>query len=97
MYDNIGSKIKGLAIGLFIASSIAGFVFGVELLQDCEELFGVAVMIITPIVAYLNSWLIFGLGELVDNSREIAYNTRALREEDSKIKWKDISKMNIDE
>lgn len=70
MYDNIGKKIKGLAIATFIieavASVIAGFIFALE-----GEDFGAFLLLLGPFAAWLSSWLLYGFGELVDKVMDI--------------------------
>ena len=78
MYDNIGSKIKGLAEGVFIGEAVLSAIVGIALLASGEDLIltGFLVLLFGPIVAWVSSWLLYGFGELIDRVCEIAQNTR---------------------
>ena len=79
MYDNIGSKIKGLAKALFIIEAIWTIISGIVLLciDDRNNAFlAVFLFIGGPIFAWISSWLLYGFGELIDKVCEIATNTR---------------------
>ena len=65
MYDNIGSKIKGLAKGTFIVETLAAVITGIILWTDGDELWGPLVLFCGPIVAWISSWLLYGFGELI--------------------------------
>lgn len=81
MYDNIGGKIKGLAKASFIVAAIAEVITGIALMAADEDLilYGLLVMVVGPIVAWVSSWLLYGFGELIDRVCEIAKNTRTSR------------------
>ena len=80
MYDNIGSKIKGLAKVTFIVEAICAIIAGIALcFSDEEGLIFTGLFIVIPIgalIAWVQSWLLYGFGELIDNTSEIAKNTR---------------------
>ena len=77
MYENIGGKIKMLAVWtaiLGIASSVA---FGFYILIDEEEFFGgLLIAVLGSLVSWVSTWLLYGFGELIEKVTEIAYNTR---------------------
>ena len=78
MYENIGSKIKGLATTIFVIEALASVVVGIVLLATDEALvlFGLMSLIGGPIVAWVSSFLLYGFGELIDKASEIEKNTR---------------------
>lgn len=78
MYDNIGGKIKGLAKASFIVAAIAEVITGIALMAADEDLilYGLLVMVVGPIVAWVSSWLLYGFGELIDKASDIERNTR---------------------
>ncbi len=78
MYDNIGGKIKGLAKATFIVEAIAAVITGIALMATDEDLigYGLLVMLLGPIVAWVSSWLLYAYGELVDKACDIERNTR---------------------
>ena len=79
MYGNIGGKIKGLAKAFFIVEAIVAVIAGIALMASDENLifFGVLSLILGPVVAWVSSWLLYGFGELIDNTRDIERNTRS--------------------
>ena len=78
MYDNIGGKIKGLAKASFIVATIAEVITGIALMAADEDLilYGLLVMVVGPIVAWVSSWLLYGFGELINKASDIERNTR---------------------
>ena len=77
MYDNIGSKIKGLAKVTFYVEAVAAIIGGIALMVEDEDLaaMGLLLMIVGPLVAWVSTWLIYGFGELIDKACDIAQNT----------------------
>ena len=78
MYENIGSKIKGLATTIFVIEAIASVILGIVLLATDEALIllGIITLIGGPIVAWVSSFLLYGFGELIDKTSKIEENTR---------------------
>ena len=84
MFNNIGRKIKTLAkvicwIGI-IASVLAGVAMIVGSLSSYAPAMGIVTGILTAVLGSLFSWVgsfvMVGFGELVENTAEIAANTR---------------------
>jgi len=82
MYNNIGKKIKTLAIVFAIieaaGSIIGGLVLLVEALDYDEDMIPVALLllIVGPLFAWISSWMFYGFGELIEKVTIIARNTR---------------------
>lgn len=74
MYSNIGKKIKSLTKALSIVLMVLSFIAGLVLCVIDEELIatGIVTMILTPLVIWASSFLVYGFGELVDKTSEIA-------------------------
>ena len=78
MFNNIGAKIKGLAevfaiVGIFIAC-----VTGVLFMSSGDETFiivGLGIMIGGSIAAWISGCVLYGYGEMVENSAKTAKNT----------------------
>ena len=68
MFDNIGEKIKKLAIVIFAIEGVAAFILGFCLIITVTKfaVLGFILMIIGPIVALISSWLLYGFGVLVE-------------------------------
>ena len=91
-YDNIGGKIKGWAKWMFAIEAIAAVIIGFVLVAQDEDmiLIGLLVVVFGLIVAWVSSWLLYGYGQLIENSDIIAeeYNRKNEKHE------KDVAKSN---
>ena len=91
-YDNIGGKIKGWAKWIFAIEAIAAVISGFVLMAQDEDmiLIGLLVVVFGSIVAWVSSWLLYGYGQLIENSDIIAeeYNRKNEKHE------KDVAKSN---
>ena len=70
MYNNIGSKIKGLAARVFAVEAIIAVITGFAILisSDFEgALWAILTIIFGPIVAWISSWILYAFGEMVEN------------------------------
>ena len=76
-YDNIGGKIKGLAKAAFIVEAIAAVISGLVMFAEDDDMFLIALLvaIVGPIVAWVGSWLLYGFGQLIENSDTLVKNT----------------------
>ena len=77
MFDNIGSKIKSLAMILFILGVIASFVFEIYFFLLEEGILGVCYWFLGLIASYLSALLLYGFGEIITKLTEIEKNTGA--------------------
>ena len=71
MFENIGGKIKGLAVVIFIILTIAAVIAAFFLIgtgNDGSVLFGILLLIIGPLTALITSWFLYGFGQLIENS-----------------------------
>ena len=74
MYDNIGGKIKVLSIVIFIFESLVAVAAGCSILAESfaneyiSHISGLFILILGPIVAWISSWLLYGFGQLIENS-----------------------------
>ncbi len=78
MFNNIGSKIKGLAIVISLGGITLSLVTGIVLyaLSDVffEELGIIAIVIavLGSVLSWIGSFFAYGFGELIENSAKIA-------------------------
>ena len=86
-YENIGNKIKGLAQMTFVVEAIAAVIIGIALMATDEDLilYGLLVLIVGPIIAWVSSWLLYGFGQLVENSDIIAAEYNRKNEKHEKV------------
>lgn len=74
MFDNIGGKIKKLASFIAWLGIIISIIIGIAFMATDEELFlvGLIIAIIGGVSSWVGSFLLYGFGELVENSSIIA-------------------------
>ena len=75
MWNNIGKKLKGLAIVVFIIEALASVITGLLLIEETDA--GIILLLAGPLAAWISSWMLFGFGELVDKVTDIERNTRS--------------------
>ncbi len=74
LYGNIGKKIKTFAFISFLVEAISmvitGFCIALVFLLDGDEYFvnGLALMLFGPPIAFVGSWLLYGFGELIEQT-----------------------------
>lgn len=72
MFDNIGGKIKGLAVLVCSFGIIASVLYGIILLSDAyydiEKIIGCLFIFVGPLLAWLSSCGIYGFGELIEKT-----------------------------
>lgn len=74
MFNNIGGKIKALAslftwIGIII-SLVIGLLF---IFADSNGVvIGILIIVIGSLLSWISSWLLYGFGDLIENSSIIA-------------------------
>lgn len=80
MYNNIAGKIKLLAKIGFIVETIAIVIAGIGILLTDDEviniLTGVLVMVMGPFAAWASSWVLYGFGELIENTAKLVSNNK---------------------
>ena len=86
-YDNIGQKIKSLATGTFVVEAIAAIIAGIYLITSSENmvLIGFLVIFAGPLVAWVLSWLLYGFGQLIENSDIIAEESKRKNDKHDKL------------
>ena len=86
MFNDIGKKLKGLALTMCILGIIASIAVGVVLIiigieeESIIWLFGIILIIFGSIASWISSWLLYGFGELIDKTCAIELNTRPKKE-----------------
>lgn len=74
MFNNIGSKIKGLASVICFGGIILCIIIGIVVAALDEDLIlaGFAIMILGALLSWVSSFVLYGFGELIENSAIIA-------------------------
>lgn len=75
MFNDIGTKLKVVAIIFFILEAVASFWVGISLLDE-GELTGILFLIIGPLLGWISACFIYGFGEIIDKICDIERNTR---------------------
>ena len=80
MFEDIGKKIKGLALTVFWIETIGAFVTGMVLMLTSEYLIlsGLFVMFLGPLCAWLSTLVLYAFGELVDKTSQNEENSRRI-------------------
>ena len=79
MFDDIGSKIKTLArVVCWIGIALTGITGILVMSREFGDnvLFGGAILIVGPLSSWIGSSFLYGFGELIEKTTEIAKNTR---------------------
>lgn len=86
MFDNISSKIKILATAICWIGIIGSIITSIVMFFNANETadlyipLGCMFLFLGPIVSFANSILIYGFGELIEQSQEASENTRNIAE-----------------
>ena len=94
MYENIGEKIKGLAVFYFIIGSFLTMISGVAILSTLGTdvaWWAIFIIILGPISAWVGSWLLYGFGEMITLLGQIERNTKNIKTASSSKKGKKLS------
>ena len=75
MFDNIGRKIKSWAKTVCYLGIAISAIFGL-LLMDEVGFAGILVIAIGSLFSWVGSFCLYGFGELIEKTTEIAENTR---------------------
>lgn len=93
MFDNIGQKIKKLAMITFIVVSSIFVLDGFISFMDDKRISHLLICIIGPFVAWISSFVLYGFGELVDNSSKL-YSDALKQNKNQEIIIKELKKLN---
>ena len=79
-YADVGKKIKKWAQGIFVVEVIASILGGIIFLIANEDsaliIYGLLILILGPIFAWISSWFVYAFGELVDKTAANERNTQ---------------------
>ena len=75
MFSNIGGKIKGVAVAEAVTGIIASIIVGIVLIANSSHsnptaAMGWGIMIGGSIASWLNSFILYGFGELIEKTAE---------------------------
>ena len=103
MYENIGGKIKGLAIVVFAIMAILSVVAGVFMLfrDNGGFLIGILIAGTGILLSWVGTFFIYGFGQLIENTDILVYQTKNTSKNIEKISnnndQKDVSNEKVAE
>lgn len=68
MFDNIGVKIKVMAVFICVLDTLAAFVGGLVLIANEELIWGAVTIIGGVFISLVGVFCLYGFGQLVENS-----------------------------
>jgi hypothetical protein len=81
MFDNIGGKIKGLAVAACVVGIISSIIIAIVLFAEEEIGFGFLYLIIGSLVSWISSFGLYGFGHLIETTENIEYYLSTKKEE----------------
>ena len=75
-FENIGRKIKTLAVVTTITGIVISFIYGLLYIKNNSASMGLLIIILGCIISWISAFFIYGFGELIDKATEIAENTK---------------------
>lgn len=71
MFDRIGEKIKSVAKVIFWFGVVVGLIVAYFIGEAGHSYVAIFVFLVSFLISWLGTYLLYGFGELVDNSRKI--------------------------
>ena len=77
MFDNIGGKIKTLALVTTCIGILFSIIAGISLMVIDEEIafVGLIIMVLGSLSSWISSFVLYGLGQLIENTDQLVYNS----------------------
>ena len=75
MFENIGGKIKTLAVVFAVLGIIGSIVGGILLIDVTLDVLGITVILVGIVFSWICSCFIYGFGELIETAQKIERNT----------------------
>ena len=86
MFDNIGGKIKKLASLITKLGMIGSVLAGIRTMFAGAFITGIMTIILGSLIFWISSLTLYGFGELIEKTTEIAKNT-AKEKKDESLMW----------
>ena len=75
MFENIGEKIKALAVISTIIGMLGSILGGFAVWVEFKFIFGLLIAVFGCLFSWIGSFTLYGFGELIDNTQRIIINT----------------------
>lgn len=79
MFDNIGDKIKGLAIFVTIVGCVVSLIFAISYWNASHFWDGFLIFICGPLLSWVGSFVLYGFGELIEKTNRIEESNRKIQ------------------
>ena len=89
MFDRIGEKIKIVAKVIFWLGVAVGFIVAYFVGEAGNNYVGMFIFLVGILVSWLGTYLLYGFGELVDNSSKILDRLDRLARPNNEIEYTD--------
>lgn len=76
VFHNIGKKMKGLAELVAVFGIILSVFFGLVVMGEISTWIGLGITVAGSLLSWISSFLLYGFGELVDKTSEIAHQLK---------------------
>ena len=100
MFDNIGYKIKTLALIVTLIGIICSIIYGIALISNDMIGSGVVVIIAGSVISWVSSFVLYGIGEIIDLlyiSNRITYDLYKKLYNDTPGSQENIPSSNVEE
>ncbi len=77
MFSNIGGKIKGLALAVTVLGIVGSSLAGIGSMA-INPVVGIITIVIGAVASWLGSLVLYGMGQLIENSDEIVEYLEAI-------------------
>ena len=81
MFDKIGNKIKTLALVTSIITIVACVFVAIYMAIEKQYWYAAGFATLGPLFAWISSFVLYGFGQLIENSDKIANNTEDILRE----------------
>ena len=68
MFENIGEKLKGLAVFLCWGGIVSSVIGGISLMIRALILAGLLTAVLGSLCSWISSWVIYAIGEIAENT-----------------------------
>ena len=86
MFENIGQKIKMLAVVSTVIGMIASVISGIIVMAELEQvLLGLGIIAGGCLFAWIGSFVLYGFGELIESAKNTEHNTNMISAQIRKV------------
>ena len=89
MYNNIGNKVKGLAVFVFVIGAIGSLVSAIVMWATDNVAAGFGVLIGGCLSAWVGSWVVYCIGDTNVKTTELTKQIMDLQDDVDELKTKD--------